>query len=356
MKKKRAGKRVPKWVMVLIAVLVALLIFLTFFCGRDLFGWFKGEGQDTDVTIPTGAGAVKVSSILKENDLIDQPLFFRAYAKITNQENNTHPGTYRLHKGMGYQELLDILQGSENAVNRFVVPEGYTLDDIAAKLEESHICSKEDFLTSINDPSIYSEFEFTKHLSPERLSKTFYPMEGYAFPATYKFKPGSDSAEVARAMLKSADQNMQPYYQEVEQAGLTLDEAVTLASIIQKEAGTSEDMPKISSVLHNRLSHPETYPCLECTPTEKYAQVVAAHLQAQGKSDDGISVGYDTFQTKGIPVGPICNPGLEALNAALHPEQTEYYFFCPDLKTKETFYAKTYEEHKENLARLGIQP
>lgn len=357
-KKKSSRKNLKKVLLAIAASLVALVLTLGLFCGRDIFGWFKPQGQDVTVEIPIGSSASQIATILEKNNLIKQPFTFRVYVKCTGQDKKMVSGTYVLHAGMSYSEMIYTMQDPSQNIGlvRLVVPEGYTLDEIAKRLETYKVCSGQDFLNAINDPEVYSEFSFASHLNKSELNKKYYPMEGYAFPATYTFLIGTNAKDVAKAMLRSTDRNVSPYFDEIEDSGMTLDQVITLASIVQAEAGKSEDMPKIASVLHNRLYNSKVYPYLECTPTQKYAQAVAAGLQQQGKSDDGLSTGYSTFETKGIPSGAICSPGKEAIEAVLNPADTQYYYFCSNLQTKETFYAETYDEHKQNLSKAGIQP
>lgn len=357
-RKKKAGKKnLKKTVIAIASSLAALILALGLFCGRDIFGWFKPQGQNVTVEIPIGSSASQIATILEKNNLINQPFTFRIYAKCTGQDNKMVSGTYVLHVGMSYSEMIYAMQDPSKNIGlvRLTVPEGYTLDDIAKRLETYKVCSSQDFLNSINDPEVYSEFSFVSHLNKSELNKKYYPMEGYAFPATYTFLIDTDTKDVAKAMLRSTDRNISPYFNEIENSGMTLDQVITLASIVQAEAGRNDDMPKIASVLHNRLYNSSVYPYLECTPTQKYAQAVAASLQQQGKSDDGLSTGYSTFETKGFPSGAICSPGKEAIEAVLNPADTGYYYFCSNLQTKETFYAETYNEHKKNLSKAGIQ-
>ena len=133
---------------------------------------------------------------------------------------------------------------------------------------------------------------------------------------------------------------------------MTLEETITLASIIQSEAGSNEQMPNVSSVFHNRLNHPESYPHLESDPTYKYVEEII-----KPNIDEPNQEMYDAYSTKtcvGLPVGPITNPGLKAIEAALNPSVTNYYFFVHNVDTGECFYASTYAQHRANCLKVGI--
>ena len=134
---------------------------------------------------------------------------------------------------------------------------------------------------------------------------------------------------------------------------MTLEETITLASIIQSEAASTEQMPEISSVFHNRLADPKNYPHLETDPTVQYVEdVIKPNIESPNQAM------YDAYNTRvctGLPIGPICNPGLDAIKAALEPASTSYYFFVHDTETGECFYASTYAEHQENCRKLGIE-
>ena len=134
---------------------------------------------------------------------------------------------------------------------------------------------------------------------------------------------------------------------------MSLWEIVTTASIIQAEASDERDMRKISSVIHNRRKNSEEYRRLQCDPTSKYAEKIKKDMKKIGYFDEKKANSYDTYKSDGLPAGPICNPSVSAIKAAINPEPTDFYYFCANIKTGEVFYAKTLNEHELNLKKLG---
>ena len=141
--------------------------------------------------------------------------------------------------------------------------------------------------------------------------------------------------------------------------GMTMDEVITLASIVQAEAGKEKDMPKVASVFLNRLKDPANFPRLESDATDSYYKDVIKVEAENSKTYADSEIAsfkdlYDTYVANGLPAGPVCNPGLEAIKAVLYPEKTDYMYFCSNLKTKKSYFAKTLSAHKKNLKKAGL--
>ena len=184
-------------------------------------------------------------------------------------------------------------------------------------------------------------------------SKKFYKMEGYFFPDTYQFYLEEDPKNVAKKVCKNFEYKVTPdMYGRMEDLGMTLDETITLASIVQAEASSSIDMKLVSSVFHNRLNNPDQFPLLQSDPTTNYVEeVIKPNLEIYSQS---MCDAYDTYKGGGLPPGAICNPGIEAIQAVLYPRETDYYYFCSDLDTGEFFFATTLDEHEANLVKAHL--
>ena len=180
-------------------------------------------------------------------------------------------------------------------------------------------------------------------------------MEGYFFPETYNFYV-DDTAYNVTKIVREQFQNVlnADIMRQVKANKLSLNQIVTLASIVQMEAGSEKEMPKVASVFINRLNDPDTYPNLQSDTTDKYIEKVIKKKAVDTTSADHYAQVYDTYKCTGLPASPICNPGLAAIKAVLNPEKTDYYFFCNNLATGETFYARTNEEHNANLRKAGL--
>ena len=194
------------------------------------------------------------------------------------------------------------------------------------------------------------DYSFMKEVGGDPLK--FYKMEGYLFPDKYEFYKNDKPENVAKKFFDNFQKKVSPYFDQMKEKGMTLEETITLASIIQSEAATEAQMPGISSVFHNRLNNPQAYPHLETDPTIKYVEeVIKPNI---GTANQAM---YDAYNTKvciGLPVGPISNPGIKAIEAALNPESTNYYFFVHNVETGECLYASTYAQHQANCRKLGI--
>ena len=228
---------------------------------------------------------------------------------------------------------------------RVTIPEGKNAAEIAVILEQNGVCRREDFLRAINAYQTTSEtFDGWKDNAA-----LFYEYEGCLFPDTYEFYRYEDPQTVIRRLLINCDEKLTDEWKAAAEAkGLTIVEAVTLASVIQEEAASPADMAKVSAVFWNRLENPGVYPKLQSNPTKEYANnVILPNRQLGNPAVDPAS--YATCQTTGLPAGPICNPGMDALWAAVRPDEScSATFFCTD-KNGTFYFADTYAEHLTNV-------
>lgn len=256
--------------------------------------------------------------------------------------------------GCSKNEVIDKVQevvSSETAKNTVTVtfPEGYTVSQIAELLEENGVCSKNDFFLAANDIS-QLDYKFISYIKDT--DKRAFVLEGYIFPDTYEFYLGESANKAISRFLKNTDRKLTgEMYQKAEKLGYSIDEIITIASVIQKEAGIKSEMAKVSSVLHNRLN--DSYNKLECDVTINYLnKYVIPYIT--GEDTDRYNEYYNTYKCKGLPAGAICNPGIEAINAALEPADTKYMFFVTDkTDTSKYYYAETYKEHLQNCKTAG---
>ena len=317
--------------------------------GMEYLGIGKNSNEIT-FNVPEGATSDQVITLLQENDIIKEPKLFKLIMKFKNLD--FYPGDITLRPSMSYTQIIEAL--SVNRTNRETVeitfPEGITLREAAALLENNKVCTKKDFIFQFNKKQ---GFAFEDLIEESDL--TFYKMEGYFFPDTYEFYVNDDAYNVARIIKEHfAEKFTGSMESKMKQSGMTLNEVITLASMVQKEAGTVKDMPIVASVFLNRLDDPALFPSLESDATSNYIKYVIKKEADTKVSIKYYTEGYDTYHCKGLPAGPICNPGLDAINAVLNPEQTEYYFFCNNLDTGKAYYAKTNEEHEKNLVKAGL--
>lgn len=231
-------------------------------------------------------------------------------------------------------------------------PEGFTAVQIAERLEENSVCSASEFMKLVNDKEFIQSLGYTFASFVPEADRPFI-LEGYIFPDTYEFYL-NDSAEnvLKKILVNTASKLKGAYTVRAEVLGYTLDEIVTLASIIQEEAYTDESMKLISSVLHNRLNSPD-FPKLQCDVTIHYLnEYVTSSPYLTGDTEKYKEL-YNAYKCIGLPEGPICCPGIKAIEAALYPEETNYYYFFTD-KDWNYYFNESYTAHVKQARELGV--
>lgn len=235
---------------------------------------------------------------------------------------------------------------------RVTFPEGYTAKQIAERLEENGVCSAKDFMALVQG-QYYSSLTYRFIPGIENTENKAFVLEGYIFPDTYDFYKGESAENALSRFLKNTDAKLtEEYHLRADELGFSIDEIITLASIIQEEAGDPEEMPLVSSVLHNRIKSSD-YGKLQCDVTINYVNdciIDSGYITGDTEKYKEL---YNTYKCDGLPAGPICNPGIDAIKAALYPADTNYYFFVTD-KDWNYYYAETYSEHQQNCRNVGL--
>ncbi len=242
---------------------------------------------------------------------------------------------------------------TEDFTVRVTFPEGYTAKQIAERLEENGVCSAKDFMELLQG-DYYTTLSYGFIPSIKNEEDKAFVLEGYIFPDTYDFYKGESAANALSRFLRNTDARLtEEFSLRAEELGYTMDEIITLASIIQEEAGDSKEMPLVSSVLHNRINSPE-YGRLQCDVTINYVNDCITDSPYISGDTKKYAELYNTYKCIGLPAGPICNPGLDAIKAALYPADTDYFFFVTD-KDWNYYYAETYKEHQQNCKNVGLK-
>ena len=316
---------------------------------------YYGIGKsDNDVifNIPEGSTNENIADLLYENGIINNKTLFLLALKIEKPET-LYPGDITLQASMGYPDVIEKLSTQRKKLKtvNVTITEGMNLLEVAKLLEKNKVCKADDFLFEFNKDQ---GFDFEKDLGVNK--DAFYKMEGYFFPETYNFYV-DDTAYNVTKIVREQFQNVlnADIMRQVKANKLSLNEIITLASIVQMESGSEKEMPKVASVFINRLNDKDTYPNLQSDTTDKYIEKVIRKKAVDSTSADHYAQLYDTYKCVGLPASPICNPGLAAIKAVLNPEKTDYYFFCNNLATGEAFYARTNEEHEANLRKAGLK-
>lgn len=293
--------------------LLAALVLLVYFDLKQFADTVGGTGVDEQhLTVPAGQPLAVTAEALQRRQLIRSAIKFRMLARLEGYDRRIKAGEYTLKSSMSPRDILERMSKGLVRLHRLTIPEGLTLSQIAGQIEKAGLAQAADILQRANDPA----YVRAKGIAASSL-------EGYLFPETYFFPRSVTADGVITAMLQAFRAAFPPEWQQrALELGLTVHEAVTLASIIEKETGDPSERPLISSVFHNRLKRGMR---LETDPTVIYAipdfdgNLTRKHLETPTP--------YNTYLIRGLPPGPIASPGKEALKAALFPAQTDFVFF-----------------------------
>lgn len=289
--------------------------------------------SDVKISVEEGDGADSVAEKLKENGVIKYPLVFKLISRMNGYDSEFQPGAATITNGMSYSEILDELIAVDRDTVKVVIPEGYEVSQIKEALKEAGLKGADTFDTAL-DPSLYN-YKFLQNL-PNRTDK----LEGYLFPSTYLIPKDYTGQQIVDLMLKTFDQKFtDEYYKRAQEMGKSVDQIITMASIIERETDSDTERAKVAGVFYNRLNKGMK---LQSCATVQY--VLGSHKPVLSIADTEIDSPYNTYKYAGLPVGPIANPGEDCIKAALYPEETDAFYFCLG-KNGEHIFSKTYEEH-----------
>lgn len=291
--------------------------------------------------IEKGETTKEIGHNLEKQNLISASFYFETYIYYKKLEDKLQSGIYNLSPSMSSREIADwIISGKSNQV-KVTFPEGWKVTQIAKRLDETGVCNEEEFLKALDtlDKSKFEEYNFLKQIPKGQ------DLEGFLFPDTYIFFKGSKPEDVIAKMLTNFDLKLsEDLKKEINKQDKSIFEIITLASIIEREAKTKDEMPKIASVYMNRLKIDMK---LDADPTIQYAKGSWDKLEA-GDYKNVLSP-YNTYLHKGLPPGPISNPGIEAIKAVIYPEETDYFYFF-HAEDGKVYFSKTKDEHDQKKA------
>ena len=327
-----------------IAFLVALLIFFlcAIFGGYAWWNWATAAAQPgvqptTRITVKSGATVAGVGRDLEKKNLIRSA---RAFA-LVGKETVIHPGVYDFSPAETPAALLRHLAKSEFATERLTIPEGFTLRQIAQRLKAQSLITDENSfltLTQTQGNTLHASFAPPANL------------EGFMFPDTYQIPLGSNSRQLAQLMLGAFDKHaVQPNAVAIKSSARSFPDVINVAAMIEREAEVDADRPLIASVIYNRLKKGMR---LQIDATVQYAR--GQHVARLLYKDLEVDSPYNTYKIVGLPPGPICNPGLPSIEAALKPANTDYLFYVGGPGQAHRF-SKTYAEHLKNIALVRAE-
>lgn len=318
-----------------------------------------GDGQNAiEYEISEGESFDSVLTGLEEQGLIRSQSIAKLYARLTGS-NQYYAGLFELNDGMSTQEILSTIADQNNALPealKLTIPEGTWAKEVAASISKLFPqYSVQEILDTWNDvdylKTLAKDYDF---LDIDALNNENYKvkLEGYLFPETYFLDEDSDIDAITRTLLDQFDTIYASHKTEFKKSSYSVHELITLASVVQFESGTTADMTKIAGVFYNRLNQDMK---LESSVTVCYALYDEFGDPKDCETQIDVDSPYNTYQNAGLPIGPILNPGEEAIVAVLKPESSDYLFFAADIYGDgKVYYSKTYEEHQKISQELGL--
>ncbi|HLR03809.1 MAG TPA: endolytic transglycosylase MltG [Virgibacillus sp.] len=305
------------------------------------------NNKKIEVDIPMGASTSEIATILDENDIINNALIFRFYIKFKN-ESDFQAGDYTFTKSMTSNEIIQSLQSGKiikEPVYTVTIPEGKTIQEIAEIYADKMPIKKETFLDKVNDADYIESLmeDYPDVLTEDILDDDIRtPLEGYLFAATYDFYYDDPNVEeIVGKMLEKTNNVVVQYLDDMTDLDLTVHEALTFASLVEKEASDEDQRKKIAGLFYNRLDENIK---LQTDPTVLYA--LGEHKTKIKEKDLKVDSPYNTYQIDTLPIGPISNFSESSLEATIHPEESDYLYFLHDDKG-DIHFSETYDEHIE---------
>ena len=360
-----SGIRVLLYVCCVLAVSVLLAV-AAWRVADDVLALTKDDTEVT-VTIPDGATISQIASELRSKGLVRYEGLFKFYCWASHAEQTIEPGTYTLNGRYDYHALINnmVEASPDRAVVEVTIPEGYECTDIFKLLEADGVCSYDELANAA------ATYEFDYAFLQDIAYGSENRLEGYLFPDTYQFYMGDSPENVIDKFLRNFDNKFtSDLYDaldalndrlaeqmrtngfteaEITNAKLSLYDLITVASLVEKETAKTSESATIASVIYNRLCS-KLYPCLEIDATIQYA--LDERKEVLSNADKGVISPYNTYTNAGLPAGPIANPGMNSIRAALYPAETNYYFYALNADGVHHF-SETYYEHQDFLAELA---
>ncbi|WP_029179827.1 endolytic transglycosylase MltG [Streptococcus suis] len=369
-KQDNAAKRI-------VSVIMSIIVVAVLVTGLTGYMWVKSSLEPVNakateaiqVEIPEGSSTLEIGKILVDNKLIKNATIFNYYSKIKSY-NNFQSGFYNLKQNMSVDDIAKALQESgtptaqKEAAGKILIVEGYTLTQIAQAITDNTKTedkndktpfTTEQFMATVTNQDFINRMVATypKLFAslPAADSGVIYQLEGYLFPAVYEYSDETTIEELVEQMIAAMDNRLQPYYETIAAKNLTVNEVLTLASLVEKEGSTDEDRRNIASVFFNRLN--AAMP-LQSNIAILYAQGKLGQettLAEDAAIDTSIESPYNIYWTPGLMPGPVDGPSLSAIEAVINANTTDYLYFVADVTTGSVYFTNNIDEHNQNVAK-----
>lgn len=369
-KRQKTNSLAGKIALCLITAIIIALLATGFFVYRYVDSSIKPlDSSSTEyitVDIPEGSGNKYIGQILEKAGVIKSATVFNYYTKFKNY-SNFQSGYYNLQASMDLDEICKLLkeggtpQPEKPSLGKILVTEGYTIKQISeavtknsAKKNASTPYSSEDFLKVVQDEAFISKMaaKYPKLLSSlPSADQVTYRLEGYLFPATYSYYKETSMEDIVEEMISTMDSYMSQYYDTIAASGKSVNDVLTLASLVEKEGSTDDDRRNIASVFYNRMNN--NMP-LQSNIAILYAMGKLGEetsLAADASIDTSIDSPYNVYTNTGLMPGPVDSPSLAAIEATVNPASTDYYYFVADVKTGKVYYSENFDDHQANVEK-----
>lgn len=348
-KKGLSGKKASGRTKIIIGIVIA---FLVVFVGgyMTMLGPVDAKnGQTKEVLIEEGAYLGSIAKTLKENELIKNEFAFKVYVRLTGRSSDLRAGYYSLSQKYPASQIVKALvKGGSSKSAMITIKEGYDLNRIGKLFEKQGIFTRKEFLSEIKKNAKFyrKNYKFLKSVPKDRE----YILEGYLYADTYDIYQKATPRDAIMKMLDRFDQEWTDEYQKrADEMGLTTDQVITMASLVEREGILDEELPVIASVFYNRIKI--DMPLQSCATLQYiYKDYQFTFTESQKAIDNP----YNTYKYPGLPAGPISNFRASALKAALYPDDTDYLYFCTKNDgTGANAFAKSYKEHQKNIEKYS---
>jgi len=344
-------KNVVAAFLIFVVILVAIVVGCSVIYKNNLKS-VKTESNQVEFVVEKGQTYQSLSYSLEKEGLIKSAFFYKIYIKL-NPPKALQAGNYMLDQNMSVEEIIKVLEKGSNYnpdIIKITFREGLSIPQIAELIEEKTNNKKEDFYKVLKDTN-YIDTLITKYwfLTDDiKNKKLYYPLEGYLYPNTYEFVNKDVSVKtIIESMLNSMESNLKPLKQEIDNNNYSIHEIITLSSMIQSEGNNISDFKKMASVFLTRLE--------KRMKLQSCASAYYGDKKIMGKDEFGDAYlkknNYNTYVVSSLPIGPISNPGLEAIKAVLNPSDTDYLYFASD-KNMKVYFSKTLAEHNKTVNEL----
>lgn len=343
---KQKAKKGSVVVKILLAI-VLVVVFVAGYFGITMLNEYNSTNPGTEetVTIEVAQGETTwdIAAKLKENGLIDYEVVFYLKARETGVAGVLRYGTFTFQKDCGLKEILEVLTtgGAQKDSVMFTIPEGYTIEMIAKKLETEGICTEAEFLDAVQQDY---DYWFLENIPEDEAIR--YKLQGFLYPETYAITEEMTAEDIVKVMLNQFDKEFtEELRSQMEDQGKTVFEVVVIASMIERETLIDSERVMVSGVIKNRM---EIGMMLQIDPTALYPLTEGLYDKTTVTYDDiAIDSPYNTYKYYGLPIGPIANPSILSLEAALNPADHEFYYYHTDKEKNDGshIFTKTYEEH-----------